>query len=762
MCKYRSFKTILICFLVATIVAIYVMASIGQAQELKAENQMNKDEVWAQIESSKFIRTWLLCGVFPNPPHEGEQVYDHTPPCIGLETDYLTAHGGETKISPAAGMIHKRPDGTEAQWFEYISPNDIVDFNSAFKGQFVNVVAYAYTTIKSEAAGKAILALGSDDGVRVWLNGKLTHDHLVGRGVSKDEDLVTVTLQTGDNPLLIKVEQGSGDWGFVLRIIGKTEALALEAQKKLREFQNCELRPKGRWDYMFTPGNFPEIVWDKPQTVEQSMGSFPIKVRWFNDKLEEVTKADKPGRYLAYVEGQSLSGVKIRRAQTLYCRPADWQPWNDNIKAYVDYFPKSHINQEAWNERKEMIASRAGSLFVDSLETEEYGAILMSYFHEMKPIGREPLPTDTPEIIHDDLHLALKRKLLGIEDKYPPLQLPRKSNTQAPVLRNGTAKEAVVKEDAAEKIRAVCREWYEESKEPFVILVARRGVIIIHEVFDETSGGSVKIDTAFQMASITKAITGMMFAQFIDQGIIDLDDPVGKYLPDFPVEGDKVITLRHCFTHTTGLEGHYEWGGMHNPWLDNVILNGIDYLSPGKIHKYNGMGYDLAGKVMEVVSGKSIFRLMHENFFEPLGVSKTTIDDLATATTSSAEDIARMGQLLLNKGSYGDRIFFSPETFEKLLPKQLNKYYPSVDVEWGIGLTWMRANDPDAGKSGVPEDKTLLSKNTIGHGAASSAILRVDLDNEIVVSQVRNTAGPKYQEYLIKFLKAIDDSILKE
>jgi CubicO group peptidase (beta-lactamase class C family) len=153
---------------------------------------------------------------------------------------------------------------------------------------------------------------------------------------------------------------------------------------------------------------------------------------------------------------------------------------------------------------------------------------------------------------------------------------------------------------------------------------------------------------------------------------------------------------------------------------------------------------------------------MHENFFEPLGVSKTTIDDLATATTSSAEDIARMGQLLLNKGSYGDRIFFSPETFEKLLPKQLNKYYPSVDVEWGIGLTWMRANDPDAGKSGVPEDKTLLSKNTIGHGAASSAILRVDLDNEIVVSQVRNTAGPKYQEYLIKFLKAIDDSILKE
>jgi len=434
--------------------------------------------------------------------------------------------------------------------------------------------------------------------------------------------------------------------------------------------------------------------------------------------------------------------MKVRRALTLYCRPANWQPWNDQIKAYVDCPPNSPIKQGAWNERREMIALRAGSQFVQYLETEEYGAILMSYFHEMQQLGREPLPTETPEIIHDDLHLALKRKLLGVEDKYPPLQLPCELDTPAPVLREGPAE---VKAGTAERIRSVCKMWYEESKEPFVILVARRGVIIIREAF-----GPVEVDASLYMASITKAMTGMMFAQFIDQGIIDLDDPVGKYLPGFPVEGDKVITLRHCFTHTTGLEGHYEWGGMHNPWLDSVIQN--------------GMGYDLAGKVMESVSGKSIFRLMHENFFTPLGVSKTTIDDLATATTSSAEDIARMGQLLLNKGSYGGRYFFSPETFDQLLPKQLSTYYPELDdsIEWGIGLTWMRAKDPNARKDGAPEDKTLLSQNTIGHGAASSAILRVDLDNEIVVSQVRNTAGPKYQEYFIKFLQAIDDSIPEE
>ena len=312
--RHSSFRTISACLFAAAtaILGSFYTAGVGEAQELEAADQVIEEEVWAQEESSDFIRTWLLCGVFPNPTHVEGQPYDHTPPCVGLETDYLTAHGGEAKILPIAGMMHERPDGTKAQWFEYTSPNDMVDFSLAFEGEFINVVAYAYTTIKSETAGKAVLALGSDDGVRVWLNGEFVHDHLIGRGVSRDEDLVTVTLKEGDNPLLIKVEQGSGGWGFVLRVLGKAEALALEAHRRLREklteFQNCELRPKSRWDYMFTPGDFPEIVWEKPHTVQKLMGNFPIRIRWFNDKLEGVTEADKPGRYLAYIEGQTPSG----------------------------------------------------------------------------------------------------------------------------------------------------------------------------------------------------------------------------------------------------------------------------------------------------------------------------------------------------------------------------------------------------------------------------------------------------------------------
>lgn len=545
--------------------------------------------------------------------------------------------------------------------------------------------------------------------------------------------------------------------------VGAVRRAAAGLFARLREFQNCELRPKNRWDFMFEQGVFPEIEWEEPEKVEDLVGKFPLTVRWFDGELNEVTTPKTPGRYAAVIEGTSADGMHVRRAMTFYCRSRDWRPWENEPKVHMEYLPGSPVNKDAWEEQKEEIASYAGDRFIQFLETDPVGAVFMSYLAEMKPLGRKPTKTETPEIVNNDYHLALKRKLLGVENAYPPLNMPRRiEGKPAPVLRAGTPEEAGVKPDAAEKIRTVCREWYAESKEPFAILVARHGVIVIHEAFGEGPEGAITVDTPMDMASLTKMMTGLMFGQFLDQGLIELDDPVGKFLPDFPVEGDKAITFRHCFTHTTGLTGHWEWGGVHNPWLDNVIANGLPYLTPGKLYIYNGMDYDLAGKAMEIVSGKSVIRLMHENLFDPLGVKNTTVYDLACDTQSAVEDIARMGQLLLNKGSYGDLTFFSEEAFDKLLPQQLRKFYPNIEKTWGVGLVWMRKPHPDAGKEGVPKDKTILGRRTLGHGAASSAILRADLDNDLVIAQTRNQAGKEYGPYSNKFLMAIEEGLVNE
>jgi len=555
---------------------------------------------------------------------------------------------------------------------------------------------------------------------------------------------------------------------FIANAADNTGAAAeLVRNKIIRDFQDCEIYPKGPYGryFIFGQDTFPEIQWRNPDLVEKALGEFPLKVRWFDPELNEVSVPGKPGRYAAVIEGTSPNSVHIWRAITVYHRPADWRPWRDNPKVYVEYPPGSPIDKSAWEERKDLIASYSGKLFFGLMTNEPQGAVLMSYLTEMKSLGRKPTKTETPEIQNDDYHLALKRKLLGVENKYPPLKMPHKIKVKpAPILRTGTPEEAGVKFDTAQKLRTVCQQFYARDKGPFVVLVARHGVMIIHEVFGEGPQRPMKLDRPMGIFSLAKALTGVMFAQFVDQGLIAIDDPVGKFLSDFPVEGDKSITMRHCFTHTTGLEGHFKWGGMHNPWLDNVIANGLSYLEPGKAYKYNGMGYDLAGKVMEIVSGKSIFRLMHENLFAPLGMKNTTMDDMASDTTGNAEDIARIGQLLLNKGSYGELEYFSAETFEKLLPQPLDRFYPGISQEFGIGLKWMSVGHPDVGKSGVHREKTILGRNVIGHTGGLRNEMLVDLDNDLVIVHIHSQNRPRgkaFDEFKMQFLMALEDGLVK-
>jgi len=551
----------------------------------------------------------------------------------------------------------------------------------------------------------------------------------------------------------------------ILAVQSKAELTDEQAsrQEEIKEFLNCQIVPQlgNLWDYTFEPGKFPELNWDKPYFVEKVMGKFPLKARWFNSELNEVSTPEEPGRYAFYVEAETPIGKVIRRASTVYCRPKYWFGWSERPRAVLDFIPVDGVGRAAWKKHEDAISIFAGRTVLLSMLRQQDGAILLSYLHEMKASGDKPALTDTPIIRDHDYHLALKRKILGVENKYPALKRPQKRESQkAKVLREGKEKEAGFRPGTAEKIREVCRAWFEESGEPFIVLVARHGVVIVHEPFGEWTWGRLTRNTPTEMASLTKLVTGLMFAEFVDQGLIKIDDPVGKYLPDFPVTGDNVITLRQCFTHTTGLYGHEEWGGMHNPWLDNVIVNGLECLKPGKVHEYNGMGYDLAGKVMEIVSGKSIFRLMRENLFDPLEMKNTTLEeDLGFSCFSTAGDFAKFGQLLLNKGSYGELEFFSPQTFEKIIPKLLNTYYPDIDKDWGIGITWMRQAHPDAGKNGVPEDARVLSRNVIGHGSATSAILRVDLDNDLVIAQSRRRGGKAYDKYLEKFLMAIEEGL---
>jgi len=758
------------CFRILYYLFIFIGLEFSGSSGLAiAQNSGNDNQPVNNFTNGSFIRDWLILGPFPN------QLSDKPLPNgssqTGFYTDYLSSIGGEAsaKLNKDLTISFKDKGGIQRSIqpeLVEVQKNGIIDFEKYY-GNVDRKVAYAFCNIYSDVEQECVFLFGSDDGAKVWVNGMLIHEIDVGRGLIFREDRFRAKLKKGLNPVLLKISEWVREWAFAMEVFNESGYKKVEEHEKYMadfdDFLNCPLVPKNAntWNYVFGPGDFPELEWDKPYLVDKTLGKFPLQIRWYDSQMNEVEKADKPGRYAFVAEGTTANGIKIRRASTLYCMPWEWMAWAERPKAYLDYIPLDRYDKNAWSSNREGIADYAGRMLLLSMLDQKEGAILLSYLDEMIPADKPLELTNTPIIKDADYHLALKRKLLGVEQKWPTFHLPKKiSAEKGQTLYDGTEEQAGFSLGTTDKLRAVCSKWYDDSKEPFNVLVARHGVIVINEAFGENSAGPITTETTTDIASVTKLITGLLFAQFVDQGLIGIDDPVGKYLPDFPVTGEKVLTLRHCFTHTSGLWGHEEWGGLHEPWMDNKIANIITELPVGERYEYNGMGYNLAGKVMEMVSGKSIFRLMRENFFDPLGLEKTILEeDLAFSCHTNARELAVITQLLLNKGSYGNLRFFSSQTVEKFLPKSLNEFYPDVNVEQGIGITWMRQPHPDAGKKKIHQDKTILSKNVIGHGSATSAIFRVDLDNDLVICQTRRRGGKHYEKYLENFLLAIEQGL---
>lgn len=196
------------------------------------------------VHVNEFMTHWLLLG--PIPISEADSLAKRTAaknaPSLGslmrklvganpddatqqqaFNTDFLKAVGGEAGVEPNAGgklTIGKK----NFVWKAVDSRSALVDLALAL-GKEEFVVGYAYAEIIVPAKQPALLALGSDDGVKAWLNGKLVHDNWIGRIAQADDDLVPVQLVAGRNRLLLKIQNGLRDWGFMGRWIG-TEALA--------------------------------------------------------------------------------------------------------------------------------------------------------------------------------------------------------------------------------------------------------------------------------------------------------------------------------------------------------------------------------------------------------------------------------------------------------------------------------------------------------------------------------------------------------
>jgi CubicO group peptidase (beta-lactamase class C family) len=273
----------------------------------------------------------------------------------------------------------------------------------------------------------------------------------------------------------------------------------------------------------------------------------------------------------------------------------------------------------------------------------------------------------------------------------------------------------------------------------------------------DAKGNPIDVDYRCWVASITKSVTGLMFSQFVDQGFVSLDDPLSKVFVDYPAHSAFVPTFRQCLNHTSGLTGHSEYGGMKNPHLENVILNGLDVNQPGSTYAYCGMGYELTAKAMEILAGKCAARIYCEHLFAPLGLGDVRLSNASSDGEFTAMELAILAQWIANRGSYGDLEFISPATFEQLLPQPIHVADRQNIEEDGMGIHWVRHLKPGAqANSRRPED-LLFSVDTLGHGSFSGCIFVVDPQQQLVITQVRKQLGLRHAEYWEKFFRTVAD-----
>jgi len=174
------------------------------------------------------------------------------------------------------------------------------------------------------------------------------------------------------------------------------------------------------------------------------------------------------------------------------------------------------------------------------------------------------------------------------------------------------------------------------------VTVAKEGRPLYAQAFglaNKTWNAKNRIDTRFNLASITKMFTAVAVAQLVEQGKLSYDDTVGKILPDYPnKEVAQRVTLRHLLSHTSGMIGARaqveKGGGPPNPRTIDAMVQPFakEPLSfpPGQQFDYSNAGFILLGAIIEKASGQTYHRYVRDHVFLPAGMTNTDFYELDT------------------------------------------------------------------------------------------------------------------------------------
>jgi CubicO group peptidase (beta-lactamase class C family) len=228
----------------------------------------------------------------------------------------------------------------------------------------------------------------------------------------------------------------------------------------------------------------------------------------------------------------------------------------------------------------------------------------------------------------------------------------------------------------SQQIDSIFKKYINTSGPGCAVAVIKDGKPIFTKTYGFANLNYVKPITGssvFDMASVTKQFTGFAISTLIQEGKIDANDDIRKYLPQVPNFG-KVITINNLIHHTSGLRDYPE-ALMMAGWRYNELCTMNDVMNfimhekeldfePGSQYAYSNTGYVLLAKVVEKITGETLPAWLKERVFKPLGMdasfilenSRMIIPNLATSYTASNGNYITCADIL---SSYGSSCMYS-------------------------------------------------------------------------------------------------------
>jgi CubicO group peptidase (beta-lactamase class C family) len=312
-----------------------------------------------------------------------------------------------------------------------------------------------------------------------------------------------------------------------------------------------------------------------------------------------------------------------------------------------------------------------------------------------------------------------------------------------------------------------------------VVLVARHGVIAFEKAYGYAAEYSdanytqmsspvrTTTGTMYDLASLSKIFTTLAVMKLYDEGRLDLDAPVAKYIPEFAQHGKGGVTIRMLLTHTSGLPPGIPL------WKDHLRINeriAAVYRQPlvhppGSTYVYSDLNFIVLGKLVERISRESLDTFVRQVLTEPLGMKDTmynppptliqriaageyqtwthrgllwgqvedenawALDGVAghAGVFSTADDLAVLAQMVLNDGRYDGRQVLKASTIQTMEQVQTLAGHPHA-LGWEVNQPWYMG--------------ALASPETLGHTGFSGTSIVVDTKDDLICILLTNRVHP--------------------